>query len=194
MAAVGLGLFSLPWTGNGVATVEAETVDFGPMLDRVHVDPQAAFESFLAAYAARPITAADARRSAPKLRFDLPDTLPGGFDLQAVYALRFGDQRGLAARYTRGGEFLAIVLYPPALREQYGAHKSCQCTVCRCGGQCVSVGDWSLVHLTDASTCHCVLSRLDENTELPAVMAAVSPAARQSAAVSQEGHTPAHEH
>ncbi|MCH8912939.1 MAG: hypothetical protein IIA33_05155, partial [Planctomycetes bacterium] len=37
------------------------------------------------------------------------------------------------------------------------------------------VGDWKLVHLTSPTTCHCVLSRLDAATELPAVMQQLAP-------------------
>ncbi|MCZ6652676.1 MAG: hypothetical protein O7D91_06570, partial [Planctomycetota bacterium] len=39
----------------------------------------------------------------------------------------------------------------------------------------VAVGDWKLVHLTSPTTCHCVLSRLDDATELPAVMQQLAP-------------------
>jgi hypothetical protein len=45
----------------------------------------------------------------------------------------------------------------------------------------VPVGEWSLVHLADPATCHCVLSRLDESTDLPAVIAAIAPCADFSA-------------
>jgi hypothetical protein len=193
IVAVGLGLFTLPWAGDGVAAVEAATVDFGQLLDQMHADPQAAYESFLGTYAARPITAAEAHRYAPQLSFDLPAVLPGGFHLTAVYALRFGDNAGITARYTCGDEFLAVVFHPPVLREQYGTHKDYHCIVGEHRGHRVAVGDWTLVHLTDPSTCHCVLSRLSEDTELPDVMAAIAPAARQSVAGEHEGDTHTHE-
>ena len=48
-------------------------------------------------------------------------------------------------------------------------------------GHAVKVGDWKLVHLTDPSTCHCVLSRLDEATEIPAIMSAISPGLQKAA-------------
>ncbi len=38
-----------------------------------------------------------------------------------------------------------------------------------------------LVHLTDRATGHCVLSRLDETTEIPAIMIAISPKLRDAA-------------
>lgn len=177
--AVGLGLFAIPWAGDGIATVEAATVDFGRLLDQMRVDPQAAFERFLSDYEGRPIPPAEARRHAPRLSFDLPAVLPGGFGFEAAYALRFGDSPGIAARYSRGTEFLAVVFHTPVLREQYGTHQDYQCIVGQHRGHRVAVGEWTLVHLTDPSTCHCVLSRLDETTTLPAILSAIAPAARQ---------------
>jgi hypothetical protein len=39
----------------------------------------------------------------------------------------------------------------------------------------VEVKPWRLVHFTDPTTCHCVLSTLDVEKELPAVFAAIAP-------------------
>ncbi len=184
---VGLGLITLPWGREGGA--QAATVDFTILLDGLKTDAQDAFERFLAGYDAKEATPADARRHAPGLSFDLPASLPGGFELRAVYVLRFGDAPGVAARYDRDGEFLGAVFHPPVLREDYGTHKDRSCVVGKHRGHKVPIGDWSLVHLTDASTCHCVLSRLDEAGELPAVLAAVAPA---SASAPGPGHD--HDH
>jgi hypothetical protein len=63
----------------------------------------------------------------------------------------------------------------------------------------VKVGEWRLVHLTDRTKCHCsgachcvltcqcVLSKLNEDTELPNVLAAVTP---DSSATREESHHP----
>lgn len=171
---IGLGLFGVPWDrDNGQA--RAATIDFAILLDALQHDAVTGFDKFLAQYDARIATPDEARRYAPKLSFDLPQTLPGGFELQTVHILRFGEAPGIAARYDRGGEFLGVVFHAPVLKEHFGTHKDRACIVGKHRGHRVPVGDWSLVHLTDPTTCHCVLSRLDEAAELPAVMAAVAP-------------------
>lgn len=173
-AAVGLGLFTLPW-GTGVNRAEAATIDFGALLDAVRIDAAAAFDSFMKLYNAKEVTAAEAKRYGKDLNFDIPETLPGGYQRVSVYTLSFGDKPGVAARYSRDGELLGVLFHPPVLKEQFGTHEDRDCIVGKHRGHAVAVGDWSLVHLTDATTCHCVLSRLDEERELPAVMAAVAP-------------------
>lgn len=171
---IGLGLFGLPWSGeNGEA--RAATVDFTILLDGLQHDAVAAFEKFMAQYEAVAANPDEARRYAPGLNFDLPQILPGGFELQTAYILRFGDAPGVAARYDRGGEFLGVVFHAPVLKEHFGTHKDRACIMGQHRGHSVPVGDWSLVHVTDATTCHCVLSRLNETTELPAVLTAVAP-------------------
>lgn len=187
---VGLGLLSLPLMRDGGSQVQAATVDFGILLDGLHADAQVAFDQFLSSYDARESSPVAAKRFAPRLNFDLPATLPGGFELKASYVLRFGDAPGVAGRYDRAGEFLGVLFHPPVLREDFGTHKDRSCIVGEHRGHKVPVGEWSLVHLTEPSTCHCVLSKLDEATELPAVMAAVAPG---SAAMSGETHEHHHE-
>lgn len=173
--AVGLGLFSIPWTRKIGSEAHGAAVDFGALLEGVHTDAQAAFDRFLSKYSAKAVTSIDAKRYAPKLNFDIPATLPGGFELQAAYLLQFGDAPGVAAHYERDGEFLGAIFHAPVLREHFGTYKDHACVVGEHRGHKVPVGEWSLVHSTDATTCHCVLSRLDETTELPAVMTAVAP-------------------
>jgi len=171
---IGLGLFGLPW-GRDSSQVHAESVDFAVLLDGLQHDAVAAFDKFLTQYKAVVTTPEEAKRNAFGLNFDLPLTLPGGFELQTAYVLRFGEAPGVAARYDRGGEFLGVVFHAPVLKEHFGTHKDRACVVGKHRGHSVPVGDWSLVHLTDPTTCHCVLSRLNESTELPAVMAALAP-------------------
>lgn len=174
LAAIGLGLFTLPW-GGGANRAEAASINFAALLDAVKVDATAAFDRFMKLYDAREVTPAEARRFGKSLNFAIPDTLPGGFRRVAIYTLHFGPKPGVAARYARDGEMLCVLFHPPVLKEQFGTHEDRDCIVGKHRGHAVAVGDWSLVHLTDATTCHCVLSRLDEDRELPAVMAAVAP-------------------
>ncbi len=182
---VGLGLFGWPWDRHDA---EAATIDFAALLDGLQHDAVEAFDRFLAKYGAAPATVDEARAFAPALRYDLPAELPGGFVRTTTFVLKFGDAPGVAARYDRGGEFLGVVFHPPVLAEQFGTHEDRSCVVGKHRGHAVPVGEWSLVHLTDPTTCHCVLSRLDASSELPAIMAAVAP--HMSAA--SDG--PPHEH
>jgi hypothetical protein len=170
--AVGLGTFGRLWTGS---TARASTVDFSVLLDALPLNAQKAFSKFLMLYDARQASPTEAKRYAPDLNFDIPEELPGGFRLQAVYVLRFGELAGVAAAYDRDGEFLGTVFHRPVNKENFGPHRDYPCVVGRHEGHKVSVGEWKLVHLMDPTTCHCVLTRLDEQTELPAVMAAVAP-------------------
>lgn len=185
-----LGGYVLFNRGPGLAApVQAETVDFSVLLDNLNTGPRAAFERFLTRYGAKPTTVADAKKHAPKLSFNIPEALPGGFRLEAVYELNFGGSPGAAARYERyaepsersgtgAGEFLGALFHQPILKEDFGTHRDYDCIVGQHRGHNVAIGEWRLVHLTDPTTCHCVLSRLDPDAQLPAVMAALAPRSR----------------
>ncbi|MCK6485901.1 MAG: hypothetical protein L6R00_17375 [Phycisphaerae bacterium] len=175
LIAVGLGAWAFFSFGDGASVARASTVDFGMLLDALPHDPVAAFERFLSHYHARQVQPAEAKRASSQLDFDIPESLPGGFHLKAAYTLRFGDESGAAAKYTRNGEFLGAIFHRPVHREDFGTHKDYECVIGKHRGHAVAVGDWKLVHLTDATTCHCVLSRLDEQEDLPAIMSAVAP-------------------
>jgi len=170
------------WFGNG-ETAQAASIDFSALLDAVNADALDAFERFLERYGGAAINAADAHRSAPALDFEVPAELPGGFLRKNVYWLRFGDADGIAAAYRRAdGEFLAAIFHPPVRSEHFGTHQDYPCAIGKHRGHAVQVGEWRMVHLTDPTTCHCVLSRLDPVTELPAVMAEVAPRSANDAA------------
>ena len=175
VGAVGLGLFALSWSGADSVRAEAASINFGMLLDALPLDADKAFRKFLLLYQGRPIAPYQAQHFAPDLNFALPDSLPCGFQLDSAYALRFGSGAGIAARYARRGEILITVFHPRVESEDFGTHRDYPCLIGRQHGHKVQVGAWKLVHLTGPTTCHCVLSRLDETTELPAVMAAVSP-------------------
>jgi hypothetical protein len=84
----------------------------------------------------------------------------------------------VAAWYERAGEPLVVIFHPPVQTEDFGTHKDYPCVIGEHRGQKIVVGSWKMVHLTDSTTCHCVLSRLDERAELPAVMNAIAPVLR----------------
>lgn len=170
--ATGLGISGLFRAGS---TAKATTVDFSELLNALPLDARGAFRDFLVRYDAQSTTPEAARRYAPALNFDTPEVLPGGFRLQSVYQIRIGGAKGVAAAYDRDGEFLAVVFHPPMKHEGFGSHKKFPCVIGEHCGHKVQVGEWKLVHLTDPTTCHCLLSRLDEQGEMPAVMKAIAP-------------------
>ncbi len=173
---VGLGTIMFTWPGEGVGSAEAATVNFKIILDMLPLDAEGAFRKFLVLYEAQEFPADQAREYAPHLNFGLPDTLHGGFRLGPVYGLRFGREAGIAAKYTREGEFLVAIFHPTVHKEDHGTHADYPCVIGEHCGQRVKVGEWSLVHVTVPTTCHCILSRLDEETELPPVLSALAPA------------------
>ncbi len=171
---IGAGILATSWVGGG-SVASAAPVDFSVLLDALPLDADRAFQKFLTRYGARQVSVMQAKKRGAGLSFDLPETLPGGFDLKQVYVLRFGAHPGVAARYSRDGELLAAIFHTPVEREHFGTHKDYACVIGQHRGHAVAVGDWKLVHLTDPTTCHCVLSRLDDATELPAVMQQLAP-------------------
>jgi len=185
---IGLGAMTMIWSDGGASQANAATIDFGALLDDLREGPEEAFERFVNMHNGRSITAEEAIRTAPKLDFDLPDALPGGFQRQRVYALRIGKDAGVAASYARGTDFLATIFHAPVKQEDFGTHKDYPCVVGQHRGHRVDVGDWKLVHLTDATTCHCVLSKLDEDRELPLVFAKVAPRSRTNPGSQSDSH------
>ena len=182
---LGLGFFGI---SSLEPRVQASTVDFAVLLDALPLDAQKAFRKFLVRYDAKPTTPVAAKRIAADLNFDTPSILPGGFRLRTVYELRIGGAKGIAAAYDREGEFLAAVFHPPMKHEKFGSHANYPCVIGEHCGHRVQVGDWKLVHLTDPTTCHCLLSRLDEQSQMPAVMAAIAPKLGETGAASGHHH------
>jgi hypothetical protein len=159
-------------------TAQASEIDFTVLLDALRFDVDEAFARFVSRNNGKRTTSAKLQEYAPNLNFATPQELPGGFQLQEVYALRVGSNPGIAARYERNGEFLAAIFHPPVRREEFGSHKDHPCVIGKHRGHKVSVGEWKLVHVTDPTTCHCILSRLDEETELPAILRILAPEPR----------------
>ncbi len=168
----GLGLLNLP---SSDTTARASTVNFSVLLDALPLDAHKAFRKFLVRYDAKDTSPIAAKRNNPELNFETPAMLPGGFLLKSVYELRIGGAKGVAAAYDRDGEFLAAVFHPPMKHERFGEYDNFPCVIGEHCGHKVQVGQWKLVHMTDPTTCHCLLSRLDEETEMPMVMAAIAP-------------------
>ena len=104
--------------------------------------------------------------------------------MEAVYTLRIEGNPGIAATYARNGEFLGTIFHAPVLPEHYGTHRDYDCVIGKHRGHKVEVGQWKLLHFTDPTTCHCILSKVNEQTELPAIVTAVAPGLQPG----NEGH------
>jgi len=170
-------VISLGWLGlsQWETKATASPVNFAVLLDGLSFDPHAAFHKFVRHHGGRTATVEAARRHASKLDFEIPEELPGGFVLSSLYVLEFGSDPGVAAAYARNGEFLAAIFHAAVKQEHFGTHKDLPCVVGEHRGHKVEVGQWKLVHVTDPTTCHCVLSQLDENTGLSPILKAVAP-------------------
>jgi len=171
--AVGFGLLS--WD----RAASASEINFSILLDALPFNVDDAFRRFVEQHKGKQSTVEQARQFASTLNFAVPSELPGGFRLKDVYTLRIGSQPGVAARYDRQGEFLAAIFHPPVRKEEFGSHKDYECVVGQHRGHAVSVDGWTMVHVTDPTTCHCVLSRLNQ-AELPPILRAVAPDLAQS--------------
>lgn len=172
---VGVGTAGLVLINSSVVTARADLVDYNVLLNGITQDVNAAIERFLRHYQAVEISAAETRQEAPELHLTLPDELPGGFRLERVYQLRFGRHPGIAARYLRADEPLMLFFHPPMPHTRMGVHRESHCSVAGREGMRVEVGPWQLLHYTDPTTCHCLLSRLGTEAEQLAVLAAVAP-------------------
>ena len=175
--AVGIGGY-FTFVRPGDDRAHASSVDFSVILDALHLDPKEAFSRFISQYSGQEIAPAQANDFAADLVFNVPATLPGGFDRQEVYGLRFGSSPGVAVRYERSDQTLIAIFHPTVHAEDFGTHQDLPCIVGRHRGHSVKVGEWRLVHVTDPVTCHCVLSKLDD-TDLAPVLEAVAPHSNQ---------------
>ena len=192
---IGASIFATVLVGPGSAPGRAPAIDFTMLLDHLGDDSAAAVDAFLAQYDFRPIPPGQAASVAPRLRVAVPDELPGGFRLQQAYRLQFGDEPGIALRYARGDDVLVKVTHPPQGGVDFGGRVGSSCMIGQTTASQVEVGPWRLVNLREgtscpclaagricrcghgAMTCHSVLSKLDLERELPAVLATLVPGA-----------------
>jgi len=171
---IGIGAFLGTWLSTSTDTAQAFTVDYSMLLDGLAVDVDTAVDRFLTHYKAVAIKADKAQTAAPDLQFAIPPELPGGFRLEQAYQLQFGSTRGVAARYRRDSEPLVVFFHPPVNKQRLGIHRDSTCHVAGREGHRVEVGPWQLIHFTDPTTCHCLLSKMETDSELIAVLKAVS--------------------
>lgn len=159
----------------GTHSAQATMVDYSILLDGLNQNLERAIQRFLDHYQAVPISVEQAVAWAPRLSFGLPEELPGGYQREVVYRVQFGDSPGVAARYARADEPV-IVFFHPVFDPHQVVPKTQDCVIGDHHGAMVQVGDWRLYHFMDATTCHCILTRMDPVRELPAVVPIVAPA------------------
>jgi len=163
------------WTHVAAPQAHATTIDYGLLLDGLSEDLDAALERFLDHYQATPLAAMLAPDAAPHLRFRVPEQLPGGYRLKDVWRLKLEGAAGVAARYVRDDEPLVVFFHAPADQTRTGVHAESHCQVAGRDGQCVTVGPWHLLHFTDPTTCHCLLSRIEDPELQREIFAAIAP-------------------
>lgn len=171
---IGAAVFVATWLSPAGQVATATTVDYSVLLDPLP-DVDRAVQRFLKHYDGRAIAPGLIPRVAPNLRLTTPAELPGGYRLEGTYSLQFGASTGIAAVYRRNNEPLFVFFHPPVNLEKLGVHRESHCDVAGRSGHCVEVGGWRLMHFTDPTTCHCLLSRIEDQQQVEAVLAAVSP-------------------
>jgi mycothiol system anti-sigma-R factor len=172
---IGVGVFLAILLSPGADTVEATVVDYSVLLDGLGANAEEAVQRFLGHYGAVEVDPGKAQDTAPTLRFAVPAELPGGYRREHVYRLRFGTSPGVAACYHRGSEPLVVFFHPPMTGTRLGVHRESDCPVAGREGHRIDVGPWRLIHFTDPTTCHCLLSRLDREEDVFAVMGGIAP-------------------
>ncbi len=151
----------------------AATIDYSVLMDRVAINARAAIDRFLAHYRAEPIRRAAAHTEAPHLSFDLPEELPSGHLFMQAYRFKLGESNAIAATYERDGTPLFLIFHPARDNMKGPTGTACRIGDLRAGQ--IEAGPWSLVHVMDDTTCHCVLSTLN-NADLEPVVLAIAPA------------------
>lgn len=151
------------------------SIDYSILLEGLHEDIEGAIQRFLNHYDARPIPAASAEAAAPSLSFKVPETLPGGYQLDRTYRLAFGPSPGVAAIYHRDDEILMTFFHPTADNARVSNYEEMPCIVGEHHGGEIEVGSWRLMHFMDETTCHCVLTILANDSELPEIVEIIAP-------------------
>ena len=161
------------WSGGpGVQTAAAHEIDFAPLLNRVGSDLERGVDALLERYGGRAITLAEAEKIMT-VRVHPPEELPGGLRLAAMHLLNMGGHESLALRFAGPSGQLLVMQCPPGMVKRYGGRECRPCQVGPRAGEVVSEGAWRLVHTESENVCICVVSTLDEQRELPAVLEAL---------------------
>jgi len=182
---IGLGLLFNTFLGRGVPAAHAAVIDYGILMDGVATDVRGAIDRFLSHYEAEPIDRSATRAAAAHLSFDLPEMLPADYQFEQAYRFKLGKSNAVAATYCRGRIPLFLIFHP--MSDNVKGPKETSCRIGDLHAGQIEAGSWRLVHVMDQTTCHCVLSTL-EDPELAAVVQAVSPSLTTGVAPSVNCH------
>lgn len=172
---LGAGTFLAVTLNPAAKVAQADSIDYSLLLDGLAKDADASVNRFLDHYRATRMDAKIIAAQSAPMRFRIPEKLPGGFSLRESYRLQFGAKPGYAARYQQdSGEPIFVFFHTPVSKTTTGVHRDSHCSLAQ-GSHCVEVGPWQLIHYTDPTTCHCLLSRIPDEAQLRAILAAISP-------------------
>jgi hypothetical protein len=109
-----------------------------------------------------------------KVRIHPPDELPDGMRLKSMHLLKMGrHHESLAFHFTGPRGHLLLLQCPAGVKKQYGNNECLPCRVGARDGYAVRVGSLRLMHVDSENVCVCVVSTLDEQSELPAALDAI---------------------
>ena len=127
---IGAAAFVAVWLNPSAPVVQADAIDYRFLLDDLGKDAEASVNRFLDHYHGVRMNPAVIAAQASPMRFEIPDTLPGGFALQESYRLQFGANVGYAARYrNESGEPVFVFFHPPVEQTVLGVHRDSHCSL-----------------------------------------------------------------
>lgn len=151
----------------------AAGIDFRPLLEQADGDIGAGIEALVRAHGGRSITRKEAEQIMT-VRIHPPAFLPAGMKLAGMYLLKMGTRhRSLAFHFTGPRGQLLLLQCPAGVRKNYGNEECLPCKLNAGANHAVHVGPLRLLHRDSDKLCMCIVSTLDETTDLPAVLDAI---------------------
>lgn len=153
-------------------TAQAKSFDFAPLLNRVGDDLGAGLQALIDAYGGREITLEQAAKEM-RVRVRPRDILPGGMKLKSTHMVNMLNHESLALHFVGPNDEVLVMQCPPGMMKEYGNRECLACQVDQRPGQVVREGVWSLFHVESENVCICIVSTMDQETELPELMRAL---------------------
>lgn len=152
---------------------QAAGIDFRPILEQADGDIEAGIAALIAAHGGRAITLDEAQRLMT-VRIHPPAKLPAEMTLKGMYLLKMGEKhRSLAFHLSGPRGHLLLLQCPAGVRRDYGNQECLPCKLGAGSDHALRVGALRLMHRDSANVCMCIVSTLDEQSDLPAVLDAI---------------------
>ncbi|MCC7290736.1 MAG: zf-HC2 domain-containing protein [Phycisphaerales bacterium] len=152
---------------------QAAGIDFRPILEQADGDIEAGIAALIAAHGGRAITLEEAQRLMT-VRIHPPAKLPAEMTLKGMYLLKMGEKhRSLAFHLAGPRGHLLLLQCPAGVRRDYGNQECLPCKLGAGSDHALRVGALRLMHRDSANVCMCIVSTLDEQSDLPAVLDAI---------------------